>query len=70
MTTKAAPKEAPQLESVKLIAAHTHKGEPKVKGDTIKVNARQKEWLIQQNKVAGPAEQQPVAAPVAAKGKE
>lgn len=66
MTTKAAPK----LESVKLIASHTHRGEPKVAGDMIEVNARQKEWLIQLKKVAGPAEQQPVAAPVAAKGKE
>ena len=70
MTTKAAPKEAPQLERVKLIDSHTHKGEPKVKGDTIEVNARQKAWLIQLKKVAGPVEQQPVAAPVAAKGKE
>lgn len=64
-------KQAPKLEMVVLIDSHTHKGEPKKKDDKIEVNARQKEWLIQHKKVAGPAEPQPVAAPAAAaKGKE
>lgn len=41
------------LVEVTLIDKHTHAGKRLVKGDTIKVSQRRKEWLIKHKKVAG-----------------
>lgn len=43
----------PKLESVTLTGPHTHKNEPKKKGDTIRVTSTEKDWLIAQGLVDG-----------------
>lgn len=55
-TQKKATAKPVEREEVTLIDRHTHGGEPKKKGDKIRVTPRQKQWLIDHKKVAGPAD--------------
>lgn len=38
---------------VKLLAPHTHAGEPHIKGDTIDVTTTQKTWLAKRKLIEG-----------------
>ncbi|MDH1681133.1 hypothetical protein N5E30_05990 [Pseudomonas chengduensis] len=48
-----APAAAPTLVEVTLEKPHTHKGEPFKKGDKIRVNAAERDWLIANKVIAG-----------------
>lgn len=50
-----------KLETVELIADHTHKGEPLKPGAKIQVTAERKAWLIRHKKVADATPALPVA---------
>ncbi|MCQ4271074.1 hypothetical protein NA655_08575 [Pseudomonas kuykendallii] len=51
-TAPAEPKAAPRFE-VKLIAPHTHARKDYVAGDTIKVTARQRQFLVEAGVIEG-----------------
>lgn len=45
----------PERHDVTLLKPHTHQGIEHQPGDTISVNAVEKEWLVQQNVIAASA---------------
>ncbi|WP_334180832.1 hypothetical protein [Pseudomonas nitroreducens] len=52
-----------QLETVTLIAPHTHADKECKAGDRITVNPAEKEWLIRHERIAAPAGQATAAEP-------
>jgi hypothetical protein len=53
MSKSTAPAAAPKLEIVTLLKPHRHNGIPFNEGETIRVNAAERDWLVAHQIIAG-----------------